>query len=71
MHNIPDDVIEIVHLLNESNCEAYLVGGCVRDMILGHEPKDWDITTQALYAERNTHGVSAEVIKKMADRFEL
>ena len=27
--------------------EAYLVGGCVRDLILGREPKDWDVTTNA------------------------
>lgn len=31
----------------EAGFEAYLVGGCVRDMLLGREPKDWDVTTNA------------------------
>ncbi|MDF2686407.1 MAG: hypothetical protein K0S55_1588 [Clostridia bacterium] len=35
-------------LLTEHNFEAYIVGGCVRDKLLGMEPKDYDITTNAL-----------------------
>jgi tRNA nucleotidyltransferase (CCA-adding enzyme) len=35
-------------MLREAGYEAYLVGGCVRDLLLGREPKDWDITTNAL-----------------------
>ena len=34
--------------LNNNGYEAYLVGGCVRDSIMGKEPHDWDICTDAL-----------------------
>lgn len=37
----------IVGRLQDNGFEAYLVGGCVRDMLLGHEPKDYDIATNA------------------------
>lgn len=37
----------ILYKLNEKGYEAYVVGGCVRDMILGRTPGDWDITTSA------------------------
>jgi len=37
----------IVEKLNEVGFEAYVVGGCVRDSIMGKKPKDWDITTNA------------------------
>ena len=46
--DIPSPVREILHTLNDAGFEAYIVGGCVRDSILGVQPKDWDITTQAL-----------------------
>jgi tRNA nucleotidyltransferase/poly(A) polymerase len=39
--------IEVCRTLNQHNYQAYIVGGCVRDLILGHIPKDWDITTDA------------------------
>jgi len=45
---IPLPVIQILHTLNEAGFEAYIVGGCVRDLLLGRIPKDWDITTSAL-----------------------
>lgn len=45
--NIPAEVREITEKLNTSGFSAYIVGGCVRDTILGVEPKDWDITTNA------------------------
>ena len=38
---------KILYRLNEKGYEAYIVGGCVRDMILGRTPGDWDITTSA------------------------
>ena len=44
---IPDNVNRIIQLLTENGYEAYAVGGCVRDMILGKTPEDWDITTSA------------------------
>lgn len=44
---LPDDVNRIIHTLSEHGYEAYAVGGCVRDMMLGRKPQDWDITTSA------------------------
>ena len=44
---IPGDVLWILRKLNEAGHEAYVVGGCVRDSLLGRTPNDWDITTSA------------------------
>ncbi len=46
--NMPKQVSEIIQKLNEKGYDAYAVGGCVRDSILGRAPQDWDITTSAL-----------------------
>lgn len=45
---LPKDVKHIIDVLMENGYEAYAVGGCVRDSILGRMPGDWDITTSAL-----------------------
>lgn len=45
---IPDDVNYIIDTFQKSGFEAHIVGGCVRDCILGRNPNDWDITTNAL-----------------------
>lgn len=44
---VPADAEQIIEKLNEHGFEAYVVGGCVRDSLLGKEPEDWDITTSA------------------------
>ena len=44
---IPKEVSHATKALREAGFEAYLVGGCVRDMIVGIKPKDWDVTTNA------------------------
>ena len=44
---LPDNVSYILNTLNSNNFEAYIVGGCVRDSIIGLTPQDWDITTNA------------------------
>lgn len=44
---IPEKVEMILTTLEKHGYEGYAVGGCVRDMILGREPGDWDITTSA------------------------
>ena len=44
---IPDTVQQIISTLNRSGHEAYAVGGCVRDSLLGRVPKDWDVCTSA------------------------
>ena len=46
-YRIPKEVSIISDGLRQARFEAYLVGGCVRDLIIGLEPKDWDITTNA------------------------
>ena len=49
MHiELPNNVKTIIKTLEEAGYEAYAVGGCVRDSILGRVPNDWDITTCAL-----------------------
>lgn len=45
---LPENVSNIIERLEAAGYEAYAVGGCVRDSILGREPNDWDITTSAL-----------------------
>ncbi len=45
--SIPEPVREIADALEKAGFEAYLVGGCVRDLLLQREPKDWDIATNA------------------------
>lgn len=47
-YEIPDEVSRITQTLEKAGFEAYLVGGCVRDLVVGKKPKDWDITTNAL-----------------------
>lgn len=44
---IPKQANKILNALENSGHEAYLVGGCVRDLLIGEAPKDWDITTSA------------------------
>jgi tRNA nucleotidyltransferase (CCA-adding enzyme) len=44
---IPSDVLTVLTTLEDAGFEAYLVGGCVRDMLLGAAPKDYDVCTNA------------------------
>lgn len=44
---LPEKVNKIIGCLQQHGYEAYAVGGCVRDTLLGREPEDWDITTSA------------------------
>lgn len=44
---IPKEVIKIVELLKKAGFKAYIVGGCVRDLLLKTTPKDWDVATNA------------------------
>ena len=49
--NLPEDVQEIMSVIKGYGATSYVVGGCVRDSILGREPHDWDICTPALPGE--------------------
>ncbi len=44
---VPEEVSRVTKTLKEAGFEAYLIGGCVRDLFMGRKPKDWDITTNA------------------------
>lgn len=44
---LPKNVADIIHTIEKAGFEAYAVGGCIRDSLLGREPNDWDITTSA------------------------
>ncbi len=46
-YSIPQPVIDTLRALTEAGFEAHIVGGCVRDLLIGRLPKDWDITTNA------------------------
>ena len=45
---VPASALAALNQMREAGFPAYLVGGCVRDSLLGREPGDWDITTAAL-----------------------
>nr|WP_245677249.1 polynucleotide adenylyltransferase PcnB [Candidatus Arsenophonus triatominarum] len=45
--DISDNVLKVLYRLNNAGYEAYLVGGSVRDLLLGKKPKDFDVTTNA------------------------
>lgn len=45
--SVPAEALNVCKTLADADYEAYLVGGCVRDLVLGRTPKDWDVTTNA------------------------
>lgn len=45
---ISQNALNVLYTLKDAGFDAYLVGGCVRDLLLGHEPKDFDVSTNAL-----------------------
>ncbi|HPX64236.1 MAG TPA: hypothetical protein PLA53_02270, partial [bacterium] len=47
LSSLPDFVQQALIILQQAGFEAFIVGGCVRDLLMGHQPKDWDITTNA------------------------
>ena len=72
---LPEKVNTIIHTLQEHGYEAYAVGGCVRDSILGRVPDDWDITTSAtpletksLFAKTFDTGIEHGTITVLMDK---
>ncbi|MDD3487229.1 MAG: CCA tRNA nucleotidyltransferase [Candidatus Moranbacteria bacterium] len=47
INKIPQPIINIIKKLEAAGFEAFVVGGCVRDLLMDMEPKDWDVTTNA------------------------
>ncbi len=76
--SIPIEILNTIETLEKSGFEAFIVGGCVRDLILGRKPKDWDITTNAkpeqiipLYTKavyENTYGTVAVILEDVEDK---
>lgn len=71
---LPDKVKRIIDTLELHGYEAYAVGGCVRDSILGRKPQDWDITTsakpeqvKALFAHTIDTGIQHGTVTVMID----
>ena len=44
---LPENVLNILRILKENDREGFAVGGCIRDLLMGIEPHDYDITTDA------------------------
>ncbi len=72
---LPEKVNRIIHTLQDNGFEAYAVGGCVRDSILGRVPDDWDITTsatpletKALFARTFDTGIEHGTITVLIDK---
>ena len=71
---LPENVNRIIHHLQANGFEAYAVGGCVRDSLLGRIPQDWDITTSAtpeqvksLFARTIDTGIEHGTVTVMLD----
>src|SRR3989344_7667549 len=47
IQKIPKEVSHVTSTLEKGGFKVYLVGGCVRDLLMGREPNDWDVTTNA------------------------
>lgn len=52
MTNLPEKVMVLARVIQEAGGRALLVGGCVRDELMGNEPKDWDLEVYGLAPER-------------------
>lgn len=73
--DIPEGAKQVLETLHEAGYEAYVVGGCVRDSILGREPQDWDVTTsarpeevKALFRRTIDTGIQHGTVTVMIDR---
>ena len=60
MTNFPEKVMVLARVIQEAGGRALLVGGCVRDELMGNEPKDWDLEVYQLAPER---------LRQILDRF--
>src|SRR5207247_976455 len=57
---IPEQVLNIAQAVREEGGRALLVGGCVRDELMGRQPKDWDL---------EVYGIEALQLRELLDRF--
>lgn len=78
---VPQDVLNVCTAIKRAGFEAYLVGGCVRDLLIKREPKDWDVTTnatpediQSLFSEtfyENSYGTVGVVTESTDPRLKI
>ena len=52
--HIPNYASEVIRELERMGFSAYVVGGCVRDSLLGQKPADWDVCTDAIFSVNGT-----------------
>lgn len=78
MSHLREKAVEVVQVLRKAGFRAYWAGGCVRDLVMGHEPQDFDIATDArpeqvmkLFPKTVPVGVSFGVVKVLADESEF
>ena len=63
MIKLPKAVEKALYMIEDADYEGYIVGGCVRDALMGIEPHDYDITTSALPSEVKDIFVDYKVIE--------
>src|SRR3990167_7210472 len=76
---LPSEISEILKKFNKAGYEAYAVGGCVRDLLRGAAPEDWDVTTGAKPEEIQkifpdsvyTNAFGTVIVKTLSERPEL
>ena len=61
--DVPAGAVHILETLNGAGHEAYLVGGCVRDLLRGVPPHDWDICTSARPEETERRFAGQRIIE--------
>jgi tRNA nucleotidyltransferase (CCA-adding enzyme) len=57
---VPEKVLALSHAIRDAGGRALLVGGCVRDLLMGHQPKDWDV---------EVYGIEPAKLRSLLDRF--
>lgn len=63
LRSLPSGVSQLLQRLEDAGFAAYLVGGCLRDSLLGKQPADWDVATAALPQQVKTLFADARVIE--------
>lgn len=67
MIRLPENVKNLISVLQEAGYEAFAVGGCVRDSLLGREPNDWDLCTSATPDEMKSVFGDAAVMARLCE----
>ena len=64
MIELPKEIVHMIRTIEDAGFEAYAVGGCVRDSILGRHPEDWDLTSNASRAALEVLFPGAKIVNK-------